>query len=63
MGANLVKHRGRKEKPGGWITANVVLRKGDDPYAIKRVLADLRILGYKRLVLKTDQENSIKHFD
>ena len=41
------------------IFASVVPKKGRDPYAVKRVGADLRWLGYRRIVFKTDQENSI----
>jgi len=39
--------------------ASVVPKKGKNAYAIKRVGSDLKWLGYRRIVFKTDQEFSI----
>ena len=39
--------------------AHVLPTKGRDPYAVRRVVADLRVLGFKRVNLRTDQEPSI----
>ena len=41
------------------IFAHVVPRKGRDNYAAARIAQDIRILGYKRLYVKTDQEPAI----
>ena len=44
-----------------YVTATVVPRKGPDPYAVRRLGQDLtQIYGYKRVVLKSDQEQAIK---
>ena len=44
-----------------YVTASVVPRKGDHPYAVHRVGQDLaNILGYKRTFLKSDQEPAIR---
>ncbi len=40
----------------GMIFAHVVARKGPDPEAMAKVMADLELLGYRKLVFKTDQE-------
>ena len=39
--------------------AHVLRQKGEDAYTLRRVLGDLRLLGYKRIVLRNDQEHSI----
>ena len=44
----------------GWITAYTVKKKGFDPYAIQCVVRDVEHAGYNRLILKSDQENSIQ---
>ena len=45
----------------GYVCANVVPRKGDHPYAVQRIGHDLaNIMGYKRVILKSDQEPAIK---
>ncbi len=50
--------RDRKRR---YVTASVVPRKGDHPYTVQRVGYDIsHILGYKRCVLKSDQEPAIK---
>ena len=45
-----------KEKPGGWITAHVMPEKGVRPYSVKRVNQTMKLLGHKKVILKTDQE-------
>jgi hypothetical protein len=42
------------------IFAQVVPEKGRNPYAILRARKDLDSLGYKRVILKSDNENPIK---
>ncbi len=39
--------------------ANVVQKKGRDPFAIKRTVQDLRWLGHRRINLRSDQEPAI----
>ena len=41
------------------ICANVVPRKGDHEYAVMRAVQDIRSLGYKRIILKSDQEPAL----
>ena len=48
--------RDRKSK---WIGASVVTRKGNCPYAIKRLSEDLVSLGYSKRILKYDPEPAI----
>jgi hypothetical protein len=44
-----------------YVTATVVPRKGDHPYAVHRVGIDItNVLGYKRCFVKTDQERAIR---
>lgn len=40
--------------------AHVVEEKGVNPYALERVSMEIRNFGYSRIVLKSDQEVSIK---
>ena len=40
--------------------ARVVPKKGVDPYAVDRIKRDIDQFGYKTIILKSDQENSIK---
>ena len=40
--------------------ARVVPKKGVDPYAVDRIKKDIDQLGYKTIIFKSDQENSIK---
>ena len=50
-----------KDRKHKYVFASVVPRKGADPYAVRRVGQDLvAILGYKRVVIKSDQEPAIK---
>eukprot|EP00974_Lingulodinium_polyedra_P067665 6552644-Lingulodinium_polyedra.AAC.1 len=41
------------------VMAHLLPRKGADPYAVARVVQDIRNTGYKRIILKSDQEPSI----
>ena len=47
----------RKSK---WKIANMVPRKGHDHHAIKMVAREIRISGYSKMVLKSDQEPAIQ---
>ncbi len=50
-----------RDRKHGYVCASVVPRKGDHPYTVHRVGYDLsNILGYKRVILKSDQEPAIK---
>ena len=42
------------------IMARVIREEGVHDYAIDRVATEIRNLGYKRFILKSDQERSIK---
>ena len=44
----------------GTIFAHVVLEKGANSYAIKRLAGELGRLGYPKIILKSDQEPSIR---
>ena len=44
----------------GWISCNMVPKKGFDAFALFCVVRDVEQSGYNRLILKSDQENSIK---
>ena len=48
-----------QDRASRYITANVVQEKGINEYAVKRLGADISMLGYKEIVLKSDQEPSI----
>jgi len=41
------------------IFTHVIREKGPEEYIVRRFVEDLRLLGYKRLILKTDQEVSL----
>ncbi len=41
----------------GFLFSNVLPRKVDDAYAIKRIGHDLEFLGHKRMILKSDQDS------
>ena len=44
-----------------YVAAMVVPRKGDHPYTVDRVGKYLReVFGYKRVIIKSDQERAIK---
>ena len=49
-----------KDTNTGYISANVVLKKGECGHAVNCVDNFLDSLGYKRVVLKVDQEGPIK---
>ena len=49
----------RKSK---WKIAHMVARKGHDPHAIKIIAREIRIAGYSKMVLKSDQEPAIREF-
>ena len=46
----------RKSK---WVFAHMVPSKGLDPHAVKMMSREIRLSGYSRMVLKSDQEPSI----
>ena len=48
-----------KDTKTGYISANVVPRKGECNFATKCVVDFLEYLGYKKVMLKCDQEDSI----
>ena len=48
-----------KDRRTGWIQSSVVPRKGKCAHAIKEVCRGLDTLGYKQVVLKSDQEPAI----
>ena len=41
------------------VFAHMVPKKGHDPHAIKMVGREVRLAGYNRLILKSDQEPSV----
>ena len=50
-----------RDRKRGYVCANVVPSKGDHPYVVHRVGHDLsNIMGYKRVILKSDQEPAIR---
>ena len=48
-----------KDRKTGIIQARVVPSKGNDKYAKKRLKKDIELLGYKKIVMKSDNESSI----
>ena len=48
-----------KDRKSKMVYANVVPEKGRNKYAIKRLAQDIGILGYNRMIIKSDQEPSI----
>ena len=42
-----------------WKCAHMVPKKGLDPHAIKMVVREIRLSGYSRVIVKSDQEPSI----
>ena len=48
-----------KDRKTGMMQSRVVPSKGNDKYAIKRLKKDLELLGYKKIILKSDNESSI----
>ena len=47
---------------GKKIIAHVIREKGVHDYAVDRAVTEIRNLGYRRIILKNDQERSIKQF-
>ena len=43
-----------------WISCNMVQKKGFDKYAVGCMVRDVEQAGYNRLIIKNDQENSIR---
>ena len=43
------------DRKSGKINAHVMPQEGVHPYAVKRVVQDIRLLGYTRINLKSDQ--------
>ena len=48
------------DRKSGKINAHVMPQKGLHPYAVKRVVQDIKLLGYSRINLKSDQEPAIR---
>ena len=48
-----------KDRKSKSIAANVVPEKGVNQYAIKRLAKDIQLLGYQKIILKSDNENAI----
>jgi len=48
-----------KDRKTGMMQSRVVPSKGNDKYAIKRLKKDIELLGYKKIILKSDNEPSI----
>ena len=48
-----------KDRKSGMIQSRVVPAKGAEKFAIKRLVKDLELLGYNKVVLKSDNEASI----
>ena len=44
----------------GWVMAHMVQKKGFDKYAVGCMVRDVEQSGYNRVIIKGDQENSIK---
>ena len=44
----------------GMVFAHVVKRKGADPEVLEMILADIEVLGHRRIIFKSDQENPAK---
>ena len=49
-----------KDSDSKWLSAYTVLKKGYDPYSFACVIRDIDHSGYNKLMLKGDQENSMK---
>ena len=48
-----------KDRKSGMIQSRVVPSKGNDKFAIKRLVKDIELLGYNKVILKSDNESSI----
>ena len=42
-----------------WITANMVPKKGPDPFAVHVVVKEIEASGYNKMIVKSDQEPAI----
>jgi len=49
-----------KDRKSRGVAAEVAPRKGEDPYAIRRLTAVIREFGYTKIIIKCDQEPAIK---
>ena len=49
-----------KDSATAWVSANVILQKGDTPEGVRRLGEEIDKLGRHRLVLKSDQEPATK---
>jgi hypothetical protein len=50
-----------KDRKGKTISAQVMPEKGAIPYAVLKMSQDIKNLGYREVIIKTDQEPSIKN--
>ena len=48
-----------KDRRTGMMQSRVVPAKGNDKFAIKRLVKDIELLGYNKVILKSDNESSI----
>ena len=48
-----------KDRKSGTIKAHLVEEKGTNPYAIKRIGQDIALLGYKKIIFKSDNEPAL----
>ena len=48
-----------KDRKTGMMQSRVVPAKGNDKFAIKRLVKDIELLGYNKVILKSDNESSI----
>ena len=51
-----------KDRDSGWLSARVVPKKGKHVYTMKEMSRLIDWLGYRRIILKTDQEPAIMEF-
>ena len=50
-----------KDKQTGYLTANLVPRKGADPFAIRSLNRGIgKLMGHKNTIMRSDQELAIK---
>ena len=52
-------HGALKDRKSGTIKAHLVEQKGVDACAIKRIVRDIALLGYKKIIFKSDNEPAI----
>ncbi len=48
-----------KDRKSGIMQSRVVPAKGNDKFAIKRLVQDIKLLGYTKVIIKSDNEPSI----